>query len=56
MWFMTYTRTMMRNCNVQYMFLERRHNLRDEYDSKVGSMSMGVGHLNNNRVVVCLTD
>jgi hypothetical protein len=26
-----------------------------EYDSKVGSMSMGVGHLNNNQVVY-LTD
>jgi hypothetical protein len=28
----------------------------DEYDSKVGSMSMVAGHLNNNQVVVCLTD
>jgi hypothetical protein len=36
------------NCNVQYMFLERRHNMRGEYDIKVGSMSMEVGRLNNN--------
>jgi hypothetical protein len=27
-----------------------------EYGSKVGSISMGVGHLNNNQVVVSLTD
>jgi hypothetical protein len=31
----------MRNCNVQYMFLERRCNMRGEYESKVGGMSMG---------------
>jgi hypothetical protein len=30
--------------------------MHDEYDSKVGSMSMGVGRLNNNQVVGCLTD
>jgi hypothetical protein len=27
-----------------------------DYDSKVGSMSIGVGRLNNNQVVICLTD
>jgi hypothetical protein len=27
-----------------------------EYDSMVGNMSTGVGHLNNNQVVICLTD
>jgi hypothetical protein len=27
-----------------------------EYDSKVGNMSMEVGRLNNNQVVICLTD
>ncbi len=27
-----------------------------EYGSKVGSMSIGVGRLNNNQVVICLTD
>jgi hypothetical protein len=27
---------MMRNCNVQYTFLERRCNMHNEYDSKVG--------------------
>jgi hypothetical protein len=27
-----------------------------EHESKVGCMSMGVGHLNNNQVVVYLTD
>jgi hypothetical protein len=36
--------------------LERRRNMCSEYDIKVDSMSMGVGHLNNNQVVVCLTD
>jgi hypothetical protein len=50
------SRTMMRNCNVQYTFLERRRNMHDNYDSKVGSMSIGVGRLNNNQVVICLTD
>jgi hypothetical protein len=30
--------------------------MRSEYESKVGGMSMGVGHLNNNQVVVSLTD
>jgi hypothetical protein len=41
---------------VQYTFLEKRRNMHDEYDNKVGSMSIGVGHLNNNLVVVCLTN
>jgi hypothetical protein len=27
-----------------------------EYDNKVGNMSMMVGRLKNNQVVVCLTD
>jgi hypothetical protein len=30
--------------------------MHSEYNNKVGSMSMGVGPLNNNQVVVCLTD
>jgi hypothetical protein len=48
--------TMMRNCNVQYTFLQRRRNMLDEYNNKVASMSKGVGRLNNNQVVVCLTN
>jgi hypothetical protein len=46
---------MMRNCNVQYTFLERRHNMHNEYDNKVDNMSMGVGPHNNKQVVVSLT-
>jgi hypothetical protein len=42
--------------HVQYIFQERRRNMRGEYESKVGGMSMGVGRLNNNQVVVSLTD
>jgi hypothetical protein len=30
--------------------------MHSEYNRKVGSMSMGVGHPNNNQVVGCLTD
>jgi hypothetical protein len=30
--------------------------MHSEYDSKVDSMRMGVGHLNNNQVVVSLTN
>jgi hypothetical protein len=31
----------MRNYNVQYTFLERRHDMHNEYGIKVGNMSMG---------------
>jgi hypothetical protein len=30
--------------------------MRGEYECKVGDMSIGVGHLNNNQVVVSLVD